>query len=103
MKTYWVYMMLNKVTSAVCGIHQEGAYRVFQHKNKPRPDSFTAPYEFDMLVWCEPSLVWTVRVGLQNGRSSCMLDQEECSQTVPKREPIHRYSGISPLLFNSQD
>lgn len=54
MKTYWVYIMSNKSRRLYVGFTSKLPYRVFQHKNKLYPDSFTARYEFYMLVWCEP-------------------------------------------------
>jgi putative endonuclease len=53
MKTYWVYIVSNKSSRVYVGFTRKLPYRVFQHKNKLYPDSFTAQYEFDMLVWCE--------------------------------------------------
>ena len=54
MKTYWVYIMSNKSRRLYVGFTSKLPWRVFQHKNKLYPDSFTARYEFYMLVWCEP-------------------------------------------------
>ena len=54
MKTYWVYIMSNKSRRLYVGFTSKLPWRVFQHKNKLYPDSFTAQYEFYMLVWCEP-------------------------------------------------
>jgi putative endonuclease len=54
MKTYWTYIMSNKSRRLYVGSTSTLPYRVFQHKNKLYPDSFTARYEFYMLVWCEP-------------------------------------------------
>jgi putative endonuclease len=54
MKTYWVYIMSNKSRRLYVGFSSKLPYRVFQHKNKLYPDSFTARYEFYMLVWSEP-------------------------------------------------
>jgi hypothetical protein len=45
---------VEQVAPGVCRVHQQAAFRVFQHKNKPYPDSFTAQYEFYVLDWCEP-------------------------------------------------
>ncbi len=54
MKTYWVYIMSNKSRRLYVGFTSKLSWRVFQHKNKLYPDSFTAQYEFNMLVWYEP-------------------------------------------------
>ena len=54
MKTYWVYIMSNKSRRLYVGFTSNLPWRVFQHKSKLYPDSFTARYEFYMLVWCEP-------------------------------------------------
>ena len=54
MKTYWTYIMSNKSRRLYVGFTSNLPYRVFQHQNKLYPDSFTARYEFYMLVWYEP-------------------------------------------------
>jgi hypothetical protein len=54
MKTYWVYIMSNKARRLYVGFTSKLPWRVFQHKYKLYPDTFTARYEFHMLVWCEP-------------------------------------------------
>ena len=46
--------MSNKSRRLYVGSSSTLPYRVFQHQNKLYPDSFTARYEFYMLVWCEP-------------------------------------------------
>jgi hypothetical protein len=50
MKTYWVYIISNKSRRLYVGFSSKLPYRIFQHKNKLYPDSFTAQYEFDTLV-----------------------------------------------------
>jgi putative endonuclease len=54
MKTYWTYIMSNKSRRLYTGFTGDLPLRVYEHKNKLYPDSFTARYEFDMLVWYEP-------------------------------------------------
>jgi putative endonuclease len=54
MKTVWVYIMSNKSRRLYVGMTRTLVKRVFQHKNKLYPESFTARYQFDMLVWYEP-------------------------------------------------
>jgi putative endonuclease len=54
MKTYWAYIMSNKSRRLYVGFTSNLPYHVFQHQNKLYPDSFTARYEFYMLVWCQP-------------------------------------------------
>jgi len=44
MKTFWVYMMSNKSRRLYVGMTSNLIKRVFQHKNKLYPDSFTARY-----------------------------------------------------------
>jgi putative endonuclease len=53
MKAFWVYIMSNKSRRLYVGITSALIKRVLQHKNKLYPDSFTARYEFDTLVWYE--------------------------------------------------
>ena len=53
MKTFWAYIMSNKSRRLYVGMTSTLIKRVFQHKNKLYPDSFTARYEFDTLVWYE--------------------------------------------------
>ena len=56
MKTFWVYIMSDKSRRLYTGLTSILIKRVFQHKNKLYPDSFTARYHFDMLVWYEEQL-----------------------------------------------
>ena len=53
MKQYWVYIMSNKSRRLYTGFTSDVAARVIEHKLKLYPDSFTAQYCFDMLVWYE--------------------------------------------------
>jgi putative endonuclease len=53
MKRYWVYIMSNKSRRLYVGFTSNLFTRVLKHKNKLYPESFTARYEFDMLVWHE--------------------------------------------------
>src|SRR5690242_21562609 len=53
MKTYWTYIMSNKSRRLYTGYTGDMPLRVCEHENKLYPDTFTARYEFDMLVWCE--------------------------------------------------
>jgi putative endonuclease len=53
MKTYWTYIISNKSRRLYVGFTSTLPWRTFQHKNKLYPDSFTAQYEFDTLVWYE--------------------------------------------------
>ena len=48
MKTFWVYIMSNKSRRLYVGMTSTLVKRVFQHKNKLYPESFTARYQFDM-------------------------------------------------------
>ena len=52
-KQYWVYIMSNKSRRLYTGFTSDLAARVIEHKLKFYPDSFTAQYCFDMLVWYE--------------------------------------------------
>src|SRR5579883_3258740 len=53
-KTYFVYLMSNKSRRLYVGITSELVARVIKHKNKHYESSFTARYNFDMLVYFEP-------------------------------------------------
>jgi putative endonuclease len=53
MKTYYVYIISNKSRRLYVGITSDLARRVFQHKHKTFENSFTARYNFDMLVHFE--------------------------------------------------
>ena len=53
MKRYFVYMMSNKSRRLYLGMTSNLAQRVLQHKDKRFPESFTARYNFDMLVFYE--------------------------------------------------
>ncbi|MBC7904461.1 MAG: GIY-YIG nuclease family protein [Gemmatimonadaceae bacterium] len=59
----WVYIMANKRrTTLYIGVTINLELRVLQHKTKFFPDSFTAKYNLDCLVWFEefPSLFQAV-------------------------------------------
>jgi len=53
MKSYWVYIISNKSRRLYTGFTDNIARRVFEHKEKIFPDSFTARYNFDVLVFFE--------------------------------------------------
>jgi putative endonuclease len=53
MITYFVYILSNKSRRLYIGITSNLAVRMLQHKCKAFPDSFTARYNFDMLVYFE--------------------------------------------------
>jgi putative endonuclease len=53
MKQYWTYIMSNKSRRLYTGFSSNLMARVIQHKLKLYPDSFTARYCFDTLVWYE--------------------------------------------------
>ena len=53
MKQYWVYIMSNKSRRLYTGFTSDLGARVVEHKLKLYPDSFTARYCFDTLVWYE--------------------------------------------------
>jgi putative endonuclease len=53
MKRYWCYIMSNKSRRLYIGFTDDLIRRVFEHKEKLFPKSFTARYVFDMLVFYE--------------------------------------------------
>ena len=53
MKRFWAYIMSNKSRRVYVGFTSDLSGRVIKHKLKLYPDSFTARYCFDMLVWYE--------------------------------------------------
>ena len=53
MRPYWVYIMSNKSRRLYTGFSSDLSERVIDHKLKLFPNSFTARYCFDMLVWYE--------------------------------------------------
>ena len=54
MKTYFVYIMSNpKRTVVYTGVTNNLESRVFQHKTKDKPSSFTAKYNCKSLVYWE--------------------------------------------------
>jgi putative endonuclease len=53
MKPFWVYIMSNKSRRLYTGFSSDLSARVIEHKLKLYPNSFTAQYCFDMLVWYE--------------------------------------------------
>jgi putative endonuclease len=53
MITYFVYIISNKSRRLYVGISGNLPLRMLQHKYKVFPDSFTARYNFDILVYFE--------------------------------------------------
>jgi putative endonuclease len=53
MKCFWTYIMSNKSRRLYTGFTSDIIARVIRHKRKLYPNSFTARYCFDMLVWYE--------------------------------------------------
>lgn len=62
MKRFWVYLMSNKSRRLYTGMTSNLVTRVIEHKLKLFPDSFTARYCYDTLVWYEEhSPFWSAR------------------------------------------
>lgn len=53
MKHYYVYLMASFKQSLYVGVTNNLERRIYQHKNKVHPQSFTARYNIDRLVYCE--------------------------------------------------
>lgn len=54
MKTYYVYIMTNKYNNVLyIGVTNSLVRRVFEHKNKLKPKSFTARYNLAKLIYFE--------------------------------------------------
>lgn len=53
MKRYWCYIMSNKSRRLYAGFTDNIVSRTVEHKEKLFPNSFTAQYVFDMLVYYE--------------------------------------------------
>ena len=53
MKHYWCYIMSNKSRRLYVGFTDNIVTRTEEHKEKLFPNSFTAQYVFDMLVYYE--------------------------------------------------
>lgn len=53
MKQFWVYIMSNKSRRLYTGLSSDISARVVRHKLKLYPNSFTARYCYDTLVWYE--------------------------------------------------
>ena len=62
MKQFWVYLMSNKSRRLYTGMTSNLGARVIDHKLKLYPDSFTARYCYDTLVWYEEHpTFWSAR------------------------------------------
>jgi putative endonuclease len=53
MKRYWVYIMSNKSRRLYVGFTDDIFRRVIEHKEKIFPNSFTAQYVYDLLMFYE--------------------------------------------------
>ena len=52
-RTYFTYMVASKSRTLYIGMTSNLRMRVWQHKEKLHPESFTATYNCDRLVWFE--------------------------------------------------
>jgi len=51
---FWVYMATNKTGTVLdCGVTNDLQRRMWEHKNRTSPKSFTARYSVYRLVWYE--------------------------------------------------
>jgi putative endonuclease len=53
MKQYYIYLMASFKQILYVGVTNDLARRIYQHKTKTYPDSFTARYNIDRLVYFE--------------------------------------------------
>jgi putative endonuclease len=53
MKQYYVYLMASFKQTLYVGVTNDLGRRVYQHKTKAHPDSFTARYNINRLVYFE--------------------------------------------------
>jgi putative endonuclease len=53
MKQYYIYLMASFKQILYVGVTNDLARRIYQHKTKTHPDSFTARYNIDRLVYFE--------------------------------------------------
>ncbi|MEP6669991.1 MAG: GIY-YIG nuclease family protein [Chthoniobacter sp.] len=53
-ENFWVYLATNKThTVLYCGVTNNLGLRMWQHKNRTNPKSFTSRYSVNRLVWSE--------------------------------------------------
>ena len=63
MKQFWVYIISNKSRRLYPGLTSNLGSRVTEHRLKLYPDSFTARYCYDTLVWYEEHpTFWSARL-----------------------------------------
>ena len=76
--TYYVYMMSNKWHTVIyTGMSSDLEGRVWQHKFKEDPTSFTARYNCNQLMWyAETDDVWAA------------LEEENESKQVPEQRKL---------------
>ena len=76
--TYYVYMMSNKWHTVIyTGMSSDLEGRVWQHKFKEDPTSFTASYNCNQLMWyAETDDVWAA------------LEEENESKQVPEQRKL---------------
>ena len=53
MKQYYVYLMASFQQALYVGVTNNLERRIYEHKTKMHPQSFTARYNIDRLVYCE--------------------------------------------------
>ena len=51
---FWVYLASNKTgTTLYCGVTNDLQRRMWEHREKTSPRSFSARYSINRLMWCE--------------------------------------------------
>lgn len=83
MKQFWVYLMSNKSRRLYTGMTSALVSRVIEHKLKLYPNSFTARYCYDMLVWYEELQRFGAR-GRGNLRSKGLAKGKKVALILPE-------------------
>ena len=85
-KTYYIYIMTNQLNTVLyTGVTSELEYRCMQHRNKNYPDSFTAKYNVNKLVYYE-----------RFGNPADAIAREKQIKGGSRKKKINLIEGVNP-------
>ena len=94
--TYYVYILANKTNVAIyTGVTKDLIRRVYEHKHHAAPDSFTAKYDINRLVYFEQTN--DVRVALEREKQIKSWRRAKKNELVETMNP--KWEDLYPKLL----
>ena len=92
-KTYYVYLITNYTNTVIyCGVTNNLERRIFEHKNKLNPKSFSSKYNLNKLVYYEEyDYVYDA------------IDREKQIKAGPRRKKEDMINGFNPKWKDLSD